>query len=689
MADNDDLSRVITVTSAYGDANFLFRSMVADEELSRLFRYDIEVLSENHAIEFDKILGHDMTVRVETTGKDDRYFHGFVSDIAYAGDVGKYACYRATLRPWLWFLTRTSDCRIFYKEEASKTVPEIVMEVFEGHGFDSYVKNALNQTDYKKWEYCVQYRETDFNFVCRLLEQEGIYFYFAHEDGKHTMVLTDGYNGHDVVSGYEEIPYMLPTSSTDFHHDCISGWQVRQSVQPGIYAINDFDFEKPKTGLEAKHVIERAHGHADYEMYDYPGEYISPSDGDAYVRARLEESQCEFERVVGQGNSRGITVGSLFNLTDCARDDQNREYLVVKSVCEMNDTAYESGAAAEGTGFAVRFEAIDASHQYRPKRTTPKPIVQGPQTAIVVGKGGEEVWTDKYGRVKVQFHWDREGGADENSSCWIRVAQVWAGKKWGAMYIPRIGQEVIVDFLEGDPDKPIVTGRVYNGDAMPPYALPANKTMSTLKSNSSKGGEGFNELRFEDKKGEEQIFLHGEKNYDIRIKNDRYETILHDRHLKVENDKIEHVKHNRNERVNADHMEEIGKDRHVAVKGKQAVKVDETLSVTVGKDVAEVFKANHSEQVTDDYFLKATNIVIEAGTNITLKVGQSFVAIESGGITIGTTGDIELDAKGNVTINAAMNANTKGAAGAKLEGAMVDVKADGVCNVKGAMVNIN
>jgi type VI secretion system secreted protein VgrG len=646
------LTRPIKVISPLGDGVLLFRQMTANEELGRLSLYELEVLSEDREIKFDDILGHDMTVTLELEDGSLRYFHGYVSEFRYVGDAGIYVSYQATLRPWLWFLTRTSDCRIF----SEKTVPDIIKQVFTDHGFDGAVEDKLTGS-YRTWVYCVQYRETDFNFVSRLMEQEGIYYYFTHENGKHTMVLCDSYSAHDAFPGYEEIKSLSSTDAVKHHTDSIFGWEVGRSVQSGNYALTDYDFEKPKAGLAVQQTIDRGHARPDYEIFDYPGEYSETDDGQNYVTARIEELQSEYERVHGNGNARGLNAGWLFSLTDCAREDQNREYLVVSAQYSMQDTAYESGSAAEGSGFEVSFEGMDASEPFRPERISPKPLVQGPQTAIVVGGSGEEIWTDEYGRVKVQFHWDREGKADENSSCWIRVAQVWAGKKWGAMYIPRIGQEVIVEFLEGDPDRPIVTGRVYNAENMPPYDLPDNKTMSTLKSNSSKGGQGFNEIRFEDKKGEEQIFIHGEKNLDIHIKNDRFEF--------------------------------IGNDRHLNVKGKQAVKIEDSLSVEVANDVAEVYKANHSEEVSDDYFLKGTNLVIEGSTNITLKVGQSFIEIESGGVKIGTTGDIELDAKGNVKTTAAMNAEMKGAAGAKVEGAMVDVKASGVATIEGSVVKIN
>ena len=306
-----------------------------------------------------------------------------------------------------------------------------------------------------------------------------------------------------------------------------------------------------------------------------------------------------------------------------------------------------------------------------------------------MGAGGEEIHTDQYGRVKVLFHWDRYGQADQNSSCWIRVSQEWAGKKWGAIHLPRIGQEVIVEFLEGDPYRPIITGRVYNGDAMPPYDLPAEQTKSTLKSNSSKGGLGFNELRFEDKKGSEQIFIHGEKNLDVRIKNDAFETIGNNRHLVIKQDKLEHVANNRDEVVDADHKEKIGKDRHLLVGGKEAKKVGDSQSLTVGGDVIEVFKANHSEQTTDDYYLKADNIVIEGSTNVTIKVGGSSIAIAADGIALKTDGLVKIEAGSTMDLKATAPLSMQSSATAELKSSATTVKGDGMVTVKGAVVKIN
>jgi type VI secretion system secreted protein VgrG len=296
---------------------------------------------------------------------------------------------------------------------------------------------------------------------------------------------------------------------------------------------------------------------------------------------------------------------------------------------------FRSGAVAgEEFDFRNHFECIPYSTPFRPARVTPRPVISGAQTAVVVGQSGEEIWTDKYGRVKVQFHWDRYGKADENSSCWIRVSEGWAGKNWGVIMLPRLGQEVVVSFLEGDPDQPLITGRVYNAEQMPPYDLPGEQTKSTLKSLSSKGGGGFNELRFEDKKGDEQVFIHAEKNLDIRVKNEAFETVEKDLHVIVQQNRFDHVENNRNEKVDQDAIINIGRDHHLKIDGKQAITIQGSRSLAVTGDVADKFDANHSESVGTAYYLKASQIVIEAAMGMTLKCGGNSVVIDPSGVTL-------------------------------------------------------
>jgi type VI secretion system secreted protein VgrG len=576
--------------------------------------------------------------------------------------------------PWLWFLTRTADCRIFQ----SMTVPDIVQKVFSDHGFNDF-KNSVSGS-YRTWDYCVQYRETDFNFVSRLMEQEGIYYFFEHENGKHTLVMADSASAHSEFPDYDTIPFK-PKGTAGSSKGDVNLWSVEKEVQTGVYALNAFDFEKPRKDLRTNSNISRNHAASEFEMYDYAGDFVEHADGEYYAKVRIEEAQVQHEVLQGEGIARGLCTGCNFTLEEHDRTDQNRKYLITSASYYLDGGEFEAAKSAKADFFSCRFTAIPDGQPFRSARVTPKPLIQGPQTAIVVGKSGEEIWTDKYGRVKVQFHWDRYGKADENSSCWVRVSHASAGKSWGAFSLPRIGQEVIIEFLEGDPDRPIITGRVYNGETMPPYALPDKATLSTMKSNSSKGGQGFNEIRIEDKKGEEQIFIHGEKNQDVRIKNDTYEWIGNDRHLVVKKDQIEHVENNRSETVDADHMEKIGKDRHLNVVGKEAKQVGDSLSLTVKGDVIEVFKANHSEQTTSDFYLKADNVVIEGMTNVTVKVGQSYIAIESSGIKIGTTGTLEFEATGALS--------AKSDAQIEIKAPETAVSGDSMTTIKGGQVMIN
>jgi type VI secretion system secreted protein VgrG len=673
------MAKIQPVRIKTADDALLFSRMEGSEELGRLFSYSLELVSLKEDVALDKVLGNEACVELDLPNGKTRYFHGFITQIAQGGRHGRYATYTAQLQPWLWFLTRTSDCRIFQ----DKTVPDIIKEVLQDHGFTD-VKYSLSGK-YRAWEYCVQYRETAFNFVSRLMEQEGIYYYFTHEQSKHTLVLADSYAAHDPLQGYKEISYFPPSDTARDEH--IFDWALTKSVQPAKYMLRSFDFRKPRANLEVASEIAPDHAHNVYELFDYPGEYLETSEGDAYVRARIEEMHAQYERSHGICDVRGVSTGGLFTLKGHPRADQNREYLVLAAHQSISLGDYESGASSS-MQFQCNFDAIESHTPYRSARVTPKPIVQGPQTAVVVAKPGQEIWTDDYGRVKVRFPWDRHS-KDENSSCWIRVSHPWAGKNWGAIHIPRVGQEVIVEFLEGDPDQPIITGRVYNADNMPPYPLPANATMSAVKSNSSKGGKGFNELRFEDKKGDEQIFMHAEKNFDLRVKNDRFETVVRNRHLVVEQDKLEHVKHDRNEKVDNHHNEEIGADRNLKVVGKEAKAVAKELSLKVDGDVTESFGKNHSEQVSSDYYLKATNIVIEGTTNVTIKVGQSFVAIEAGGIKIGTSGKIVLDAKANVEIKGVAGVKVESPAQVQVQGTQTSVKGTAMLEVQGGLVKIN
>lgn len=682
------VSRTVQVSTPLGEGALLFRRMTAVEELGRLFEFDLELLSRDPQVPFEDLLGQPVTVALELQDGSLRYFNGFVSRFSQAGSVGHFARYHATLRPWLWFLTRTADCRIFQ----GKTVPDIVKEVFREHGFTDF-SEALGGS-YRTWDYCVQYRETDFNFVSRLMEQEGIYYYFTHEDGKHTLVLADSPSSHDLIPGYEEIPY-YPPSDNVIREDHLSGWGLSQEIQPGAYALDDFDFEKPRASLAAKASVSRRHAAASYEVYDYPGEYVQTPDGEAYARVRIEELHARHEQAVGRGNARGIAAGGLFRLAGFPREDQNREYLVVSATHEVEAENYESSGSGAGGAYACQFGAVGSQQPFRPARITPKPTVQGPQTAVVVGKDGEELWTDQYGRVKVRFHWDRDDEKKgEDSTCWIRVAQVWAGKGWGAIHTPRIGQEVIVEFLEGDPDRPIITGRVYNADNMPPYDLPANQTQSGIKSRSTKrgAGENYNEIRFEDKKGEEELLIHAEKNQTIEVENDENHTVGNNRTKTVGVDETTSVGNNETETIGANWSVKVGKNKtetvvintaetigvakELTIGGLYQVTVGAAMNETVGAAKAEEIGAakavlvggNSSEKVGANKSVDAgKDVSVTAGKDLSEKAGKKML-LEAGDEILIKTGSASILMKKDGTI--------------RIEGKDITIKGSGAIHVK-------
>jgi type VI secretion system secreted protein VgrG len=623
------------IVTPMGADVLLFRGMSAHEEMSRLFEYRLDLLSSRDDISLDDILGKNVTIKLVLPDDTTRFFNGYVTRFAQGGMYGRYNRYIATVRPWLWFLTRTADCRIFQDMK----VPDIIKAVFADHPSADY-KMELTAT-YRKWTYCVQYRETDFNFVSRLMEHEGIGYYFRHTDGHDTLVLTDSTSKHTPVSGYETLPYVAPTAQVKPDLEHVHHWDFVREIEPGVYVHDDYDFERPSVELKTNKTLPRGYTPSDYEIYDYPGFYIQRPDGDQYAAVRINELGTQYETVHGSTNARGLTVGALMNLEAHPRDDQNREYLITGATYDLSFGDYEALPEAAGTSYQCSFFAMPTSQQFRPKRITPKPFVQGPQTAVVVGPAGEEIYTDKYGRVKVQFHWDRRGKKDENSSCWMRVSYPWAGKNWGAVAIPRITQEVIVSFLEGDPDQPIITGRVYNAEQMPPYDLPANKTQSGVKSRSSKSGTpaNFNEIRFEDLKGSELLTIHAEKDQSISVEHDESHTVGHDRSKTIDHDETSHIKHDRTETVDNNESITIGVNR--------TEKVGSNESITIGVNRTENVGANESVTI-------GANRTMTVGSSETLTVAMQrthTVGINET-ITVGAAQEVTVGAAQTVTVGA-------------------------------------
>ncbi|KAA6187361.1 type VI secretion system tip protein VgrG [Thiohalocapsa marina] len=646
-------ARELSVSTSLGDDVLLLRGMAASEQLSRLFEYQLELVSEDIDIRHSDLLGQPATVRVSLLDGGQRYFSGIVSRFSQVGFDGAFAIYQATLVPWLWFLTRTADCRIFQ----DKTVPDIVKEIFREHGYTDFEERL--SASYRQWGYCVQYRETDFNFVSRLMEQEGIYYYFVHEEGKHTLILADGYSAHNAIAGCEEVPY-YPPDETALHGDHIHELTVAQVVQSGAYAHTDFDFTAPRKNLFAKRSSPKPHEKADLEVYDYPGAYTESGDGEAYARVRLEEIHAGYELIHARGHVRGLAAGGLFNLVNYPRDDQNREYLILATDYQLQSDLFGSaGATAQGPIVRCSITAIDAQTPFRPPRATPRPSVQGPQTAIVVGKSGEEIWTDEYGRVKVQFHWDRYGKSDENSSCWVRVSHPWAGKNWGAIAIPRIGQEVIVDFLEGDPDQPIITGRVYNGTEMPPYSLPAEAVFSGVKSNSTKGGGGYNEYVMDDTQGSELIREHGQFDKDSTVEHDLREHVLHDRSRDVTNnesiqvgvDRGLTVGNNETTTIGANRTESVGGNENISIGGSRTETVAANETISIGASRSEAVGASESVSIGASRVLSVgASEAVTVGASRTEQIGASLTQTVGGSVKLSSGGPFTINATGGMTI---------------------------------------
>ena len=658
----------------------------------RLFEFDLDLLSEDDEINFDDIIGQNVTISMELPGGGKRYWNGFINRFVQGVSTStKFAQYRATMVPWLWFLTRTSDCRIFQE----KTVPEIVKQIFNDLGF-SDIEDRLSGS-YRTWTYCVQYRETDFNFVSRLMEQEGIYYYFLHEQGKCTIVLCDSLSKHDPYGDYAEIDFTPDTRSSSIQ-ERISTWTVEKSVQSGKFAHTDYNFTKPSTSLMSIEEDQKGHAQANYEIYDYPGEYPEKGDGDQYAKVRMEELAQPYEICSGQSDSRGICSGYLFTMAKHTRTDQNRDYLVLSTNYQAAAEDYETSGGQDEI-CSCSLTAIPGSVQFRPARTSSKPVIQGTQTAVVTGPAGEEIYTDEHGRVKVQFHWDREGKYDENSSCWIRVSQVHAGKGFGGMDIPRIGEEVIVSFMEGDPDRPLITGRVYNAELMPPFGLPGDKVVSGMKSNSTPGGGGYNEFSLNDTKGKEAITIHGQYNMDTTVGNDESYTIGNNRTTNVGVDDTETIGSNQTITVGANQTVSVGSAQSVTVGSSKtetiavakALTTGAAYQVSVGGAMNETVGAVKAEEIGGAKIVAVGGVSSEnvgaskslnAGSNISEKAGGKISNSAGGKISLDAGGDISASSKAKVLIDAASQITLK------CGGSSIVLKSGGDILIKGTNITI-
>lgn len=628
--------RIAEVTTELGDGLKL-QSVQGTESLSTPFAYDLDLISVDPRVDLASVLGTTMTVHIDLGDGALRHIHGVVTDFGQQTAQGRYMHYRAQLRPHLWLLSLSADCRIFQR----MTVPDIVRQVLREHGCTDV---EMDLQSYPTREYVVQYRESALNFVSRLLEEEGIYYFFIHEDGKHSLVLADSYSAHSFAPGYADVPYYPPAGDTEQRErDHLNAWSVHRQLRLGTYAMTDYDFTRPRADLAVNSPAPGSSLHSDYEAYDYPGLYQEVSQGERLARVRRESHQYAGLLRSGSGDVRGLAAGNLFKLRKHPQDAENLEYLILSASINIFNGSFESGQGDSGADCSASISALESSEPFRPSQTSRKPEVTGPQTATVVGPSGEEIWTDKYGRIKVQFHWDRKGASDENSSCWIRVAQQWAGSGFGSMHIPRIGNEVMVEFLEGDPDRPIITGRVYNAANMPPFPLPDNATQSGWRSRSTLGGNpnNCNELRFEDKIGAEQVYMQAEKDMDTLVKDAQTLTVGTTRHKEIGTDETVNVGANRTEQVGADETISIGANRAELVSGNE--------NINIG--------GNRIEQVSGSETISIGSVQdVTIGTAASRKVGAAELVMVGGAreTAVGGANSLSVGGLHTVQVGAAM-----------------------------------
>ncbi|MEY4561749.1 MAG: hypothetical protein RLZZ618_1026 [Pseudomonadota bacterium] len=654
------MANPITLTSPLPAEDLFFESMTASFGLSSLGEMELSLLSTKSDLKPSDLLGKLVTVNIETREGVKRHFNGHVTRFGLGVHRGRYYGYRATVSPWLWFLTRTADCRIFQ----DMSVPDIVKKVFGDHSVANFESKVFRT--YQPWTYCVQYRESDFAFVARLLEHEGIYWYFEHTDGAHKLVMVDSHSAHDAVPEYDTVRYIEDAAHAPPDQEYISNWTFSEGVRTGKNVLTSYDFERPSTALEVESVHKRSHDLSDYENFDFQGDYVKKPDGAQWVENRMDEVQTLYQQVSAHSNAFGLSVGHTVKLSHHPREDQNAEHLITRLRVQAKVGNYESGEGA--TSYSCDFDAISSTTQFRPPRRTPRPNVKGPQTAVVVGPAGEEIFTDKYGRVKVQFHWDRYGKKDDKSSCWVRVSHPWAGKNFGMVHTPRIGQEVVVDFLEGDPDQPIITGRVYNAEQMPPWDLPANATQSGILTRSSKGGgyANANAIRFEDKAGSEQLWIHAEKNQDIEVENDETHWVGHDRTKTIDHDETTLVKHNRTETVGNNETISIGVNRVESVGSNETISIGANRTETVGANETITIGSNRTITVgaseTATVALQRTHavginesIAIGAAQEVVIGAMQSITVGANQSTTVGINQNNDIGSNRNVTVGGKQN----------------------------------
>ncbi|HEU4628433.1 MAG TPA: type VI secretion system tip protein TssI/VgrG [Gemmatimonadaceae bacterium] len=659
MSTYSQAGRKFRVETPLGPDELLLERFTGEEAISTPFLFTLHVVSENDAIDPAALLRKPVSVTLELPDGDPRVIHGLVRRVVQLDRSGPLTNYRVEVVPWLWFLSLSSDCRIFQE----MTATEIIEQVFKDLGMSDFKLQCIGS--YAKRDYCVQYRESHLDFVSRLMEEEGIFYFFEHTASKHTLVLADAKSAVKPCPGQAEAR-MSPQANPSLHEDVVLDAAFERVARTGKVSLTDYNFLTPASSLDVT-----VNGREPEEVYDYPGEYAARPDGERYASLRLDAHEAGADVLSGSGTCRAFQPGYRFALKGHYRRDRNAQYLITRVTHSASSGGFGTDRGAEEEDYRNAFEAIPYDVPFRPLPATPRPIVHGTQTAVVVGKAGEEIWVDKYGRVKVQFHWDRVGKKDEHSSCWVRVASTWAGKQWGAIQLPRIGQEVVVDFLEGDPDRPIVIGSVYNADQMPPYELPGDQTQSGVKSRSSKGGgaENFNEIRFEDKKGSELLVIHAEKDKQVTVEHDRTESVGNNESITIGNNRTESVAKNEQISIGENRTEDVGKNETIAIGENQAISVGKNQTLTVDADRTKNVAKNETIDVganrtanvaQNDELTVGKKLVVSAGDEITLVTGSASITMKKDGTITIKGKDVTVTGSGKINVKASSNVVIKG-----------------------------
>jgi type VI secretion system secreted protein VgrG len=678
------MAHAMTLSTDLGD-KLLFVRLAASEQLGRLFNYRVDMLSQDEHVDLRKLLGTPMTATLKTEDGHTRHFNGIVCDAAQTGfqtiENVRYASYSATLVPKPWLLTRKVDCRIYTK----MSVPEIISAVLGEIGYAD-IKKSLSG-NYPKRDYCVQYREDYFSFISRLMEQEGIYYYFTHASGTHTMVLADALGAHARTRGFEKIPYCPATLRGPFAPASITAWSSRQTVNSLKFQLTDYDPLNPKTSLLATRSLDSGsdyHNLSGLDVFDYPGCHALAEQGQHYAQVRMEAMNVPHALFKGSTDACGMSIGALFELQDFPRNELNCEYLVTSIDLRFEEPDYVSGGVGQAAEpFSCSFEAIASKLPYRSAQTTPSPRIMGLQTAVVTGsETDEDIAVDKYGRVQVTFHWNKPDKPNAQSSCPVRVASPWAGKTWGAVNIPRVGQEVVVSFLEGDPDRPLIIGSVYNDDNMPPYTLPANKTQSGIKSRSLNGAAAdANELRFEDKKGSEDFFIHAQKDMHEEVENDHVVAIDHDETITIKNDQTLTVKHDQTEGVDNDRKHTVGNNDTLDVKQNGTTTIGQKFKLEAGSEIELVTGSSSIVMKSSgEIEIKGVNITITGNSSVKMN-GQTSVAIKSGAT-------MDIGAGANMKVKADAMLDMAGGAMTTVKGTKLTLTGDGMAQLSGGIIMI-